>query len=162
MIKGRSVDAKLHCRIPFGGYAQVHTPNGPTNNALVSRTVGAIALGPTGNAQGTYKFMSLLTGKLIKGRSFTVLPMPAEIIMQVGILAKDQPKDITFADRTGSNTINDLLAEEDDDDFSTVGRGITTYVGTSTKKNKIQTQHVQTLLESTEQPSSQQQAKKNN
>jgi hypothetical protein len=50
---------------------------------MISRTVGAISLGPTGNIQGAYNFMSLLTGKLIKARSFTPLPMPEDVVKQV-------------------------------------------------------------------------------
>jgi hypothetical protein len=63
-----SPNAEKHCRIPFGAYTQVHVDNTQCNNAMISRTVGAISLGPTGNIQGTYKFMSLLTGRLIKAR----------------------------------------------------------------------------------------------
>ena len=119
IVKGRGVDSKLHCRVPFGGYVQVQTPNEPTNNALTSRTVGAIALGPTGNSQGTYKFMSLVTGRLIKGTSFTILPMPSDVQEKVKELATKQPKEMTFGDRDGKTTIHDLLvdeAEDDDDD----------------------------------------------
>jgi hypothetical protein len=50
---------------------------------MISQTVRAISLRPTGNIQGTYKFMSLLTGKLIKARSFTLLPMPEDVVKQV-------------------------------------------------------------------------------
>jgi hypothetical protein len=42
-----------------------------------------LALGPTGNIQGTYKLMSLLTERLIKAWSFIPLPMLEEVIMQV-------------------------------------------------------------------------------
>ena len=118
IVKGRGVDSKLHCRVPFGGYVQVQTPNGPTNNALTSRTVGAIALGPTGNSQGTYKFMSLLTGRLIKGRSFTILPMPSDVQEKVKELATKQPKEMTFGDRDGKTTIHDLSVDEAEDEFS--------------------------------------------
>ena len=54
---------------------------------MISRTVGGISLGPTGNIQGTYKFMSLLTGKLIRARSFTPLPMPDEVVFKVESMA---------------------------------------------------------------------------
>jgi hypothetical protein len=59
-------DAIKHCRIPFGGYPQVHVESLPSNDVMVSRTVGAIALGPTGNIQGTNKFLSLLTRRVIQ------------------------------------------------------------------------------------------------
>jgi hypothetical protein len=54
---------------------------------MISRTVGAISLGPRGNIQGTCKFVSLLAGRLIKARSFTPLPTPEEIIKQVEEMA---------------------------------------------------------------------------
>jgi hypothetical protein len=83
-VTGLSLNADKHCRIPFGSYAQVHADNlQQSNNAMISRTVGAISLGPTGNIQGTYKFMSLLTGELIKARSFTPFPMPKDVVKQV-------------------------------------------------------------------------------
>jgi hypothetical protein len=47
---------------------------------MVSRTVDGICLGPTGNIQGAYKFLSLLTNRVIQARSFTCLPMPNEVI----------------------------------------------------------------------------------
>jgi hypothetical protein len=87
IVIGLSPNEEKHCRISFGAYAKVHANNTQSNSAMISRTVGAIALGPTGNIQGTYKFMSLLTGKLIKARAFTPLPMPEEVIKQVEEMA---------------------------------------------------------------------------
>jgi hypothetical protein len=69
--------------MPFGAYAQVHGEPKHGNDAIVSRTVGGKSLGPKGNIQGTYKFMSLLTGRLIKAWSFTPLLMPDEVINMV-------------------------------------------------------------------------------
>jgi hypothetical protein len=83
IVTGLTPNAEKHCRIPFGAYTQVHANNTQSNSTMISRTVGAISLGPTGNLQGTYKFMSLLTGKLIKARSFPLLPMPEEVMKQV-------------------------------------------------------------------------------
>jgi hypothetical protein len=40
---------------PFGSYCQVHEEKLP-RNSLVSRTLRAISLGPSGNAQGGHKF----------------------------------------------------------------------------------------------------------
>jgi hypothetical protein len=87
IITGLSPNAEKHCRIPFGAYAQVHVDNTQKNNAMISRTVGAISLGPTGNIQDAYKFMSLLIGRLIKVRLFTPLRMPEEVIKQVEEMA---------------------------------------------------------------------------
>jgi hypothetical protein len=82
-VTGLSPNTEKHCRIPFGGYAQVYVDSLQGNSVMRSRSVGVISLGPTGNIQVTYKFMSLLTGRLIKAFSFTPLPMPEEVIMQV-------------------------------------------------------------------------------
>ncbi len=43
----------------------------------------AICLGPTGNMQGSYKFMSLTTGKKIVRRKFTEMPITESVIRQV-------------------------------------------------------------------------------
>jgi hypothetical protein len=66
IITGLTPDAIKHCHIPFGGYAQVYVESTPSNDVMVPRTVGAMALGPTGNIQGTYKFLSLLTKRVIQ------------------------------------------------------------------------------------------------
>ena len=50
---------------------------------MISRAYPAINLGPTGNMQGTHTFLSLVTGKKIKRRSFTPMPMPASVIKKV-------------------------------------------------------------------------------
>jgi hypothetical protein len=79
IITGLYPDANKHCCMPFRAYTQVHGEPEHGNNTMVSRTVEGISLGPTGNIQGTYKFMSLLTTRLIKARSFTPLLMPDEV-----------------------------------------------------------------------------------
>jgi hypothetical protein len=56
IITGLHAHSDTHCHLPFGAYAQVHVEPEPSNDAMVSRTVGGISLGPTGNIQGTYKF----------------------------------------------------------------------------------------------------------
>ena len=46
------VDYKKHCRVPFRSYCEVHDEPEPTNSQT-PRTHPAIALGPSGNLQGT-------------------------------------------------------------------------------------------------------------
>ena len=99
MIRGRGVDARLHCRIPFGGYAQVYQGNEPVNDAMVSRTVGGISLGPTGNMQGTYKFLSVMTGRLIKGTQFNPLPMPRDVITAVENISRSNVGEVVIGNR---------------------------------------------------------------
>ncbi|KAL7447969.1 hypothetical protein ACHAXS_000114, partial [Conticribra weissflogii] len=82
LVLNQKLDFKKHCKIPFGSYCEVNDEPTPLN-LMTARTSPAIALGPTGNFQGTYKFFSLKTGKLLKRRAFTPLPMPDSIITTV-------------------------------------------------------------------------------
>jgi hypothetical protein len=95
-------DCNTHCQLQFGNYVQAHQEPDPTN-AQAARTVGAICLGPTGNMQGSCKFLNLRTGKRITCRRWTLLPMPQEVIERVNQLgtADGQPELLTFYDRKG-------------------------------------------------------------
>ena len=72
-------------RLEFGSYVQVFENNEPTNSTR-ARSMGAIALGPTGNAQGDYNFMSLATGAKISRHQWTALPMTDTAIARVHAL----------------------------------------------------------------------------
>ncbi|MCE2996668.1 MAG: hypothetical protein LW863_13795 [Flammeovirgaceae bacterium] len=112
IIEGRNIDYDKHVRIPFGAYAQTHEEH---NNNMDPRTVGAICLGPTGNAQGSHYFFSLSTGRILTRTRFTELPMPADVIDRVSNIGRQQgmPKSLTFADRFG-HEFTDLPHEIDD------------------------------------------------
>ena len=62
----------------FGQHAQLHIAEKVTN-AILSRTIGAIVLGPR-DARGQCNFMSLETGSKIDGRVITILPLASEVI----------------------------------------------------------------------------------
>ena len=69
---------------------------------MKSRSQGAIYLGPTGNLQGTYKFFSLATGKILKRRKFTQLPMPDSVVCKVekwGQRAMQPEEEFVFSNR---------------------------------------------------------------
>ena len=85
IVTGSNIDHNKHCRLQFGSYVQVHEQH---YNSMATRTSGAIALRPTGNAQGSYYFLSLHTGKCIVRNNWTVLPMPNEVIATIHQLAK--------------------------------------------------------------------------
>ena len=87
IITCQLLDFHKHCRYEFGEYVQTHEEH---DNSLISRTVGAIALRPTGYQQGGYFFMSLHTGRIINRLHATKLPMPSEVIVRVEQLAKAQ------------------------------------------------------------------------
>lgn len=79
-------------RIEFGTYAQVFEDNDPSNT-LRARSLGAIALTPTGNAQGDFYFLSLATGNKLSRHAWTPLPMTDTAIARVEAIAlhKGQP-----------------------------------------------------------------------
>ena len=111
IITGQQVEFKKHCKLPFGAYVQTHEEPTPSNTQQ-ARTIGAIALGPTGNLQGSYKFLNLRSGKRITRRNWTQLPMPQEVIDRVNQLGVNdgQPEVLTFYNSKG-----DLIGDSDPD-----------------------------------------------
>ncbi len=73
------LDYKKHCQVLPRTYCKVHDEPDPSNS-MVGHTHEGIALGPTGNLQGSVKFFCLNTGRMLKRRSFTSLPMPTRVI----------------------------------------------------------------------------------
>jgi len=114
IVYRHKLDFAKHCKSPFGRYYEVHDEPAPTNT-MVTRSTPAIVLGPTGNLQGTYKFLSLATGKKVKQRAFTPYPMPDSVIKKVKAFGMSTalPGIPDFADR------NDILFEwnEEVDEF---------------------------------------------
>jgi hypothetical protein len=99
LIIRHRLDYKKHCKAPFGAYCKAHKENNPTNSML-TRGTPSICLGPTGNLQGSYHFLSLMTGKLIKCRHFTEIPIPQAVINRVAHFAKNSPSpDLIFTNR---------------------------------------------------------------
>jgi hypothetical protein len=82
LISRHKLDAKLHCKTPFGAYCEMHTDL-DIKNTMEPRTKWGICLGPTGNMQGSYKFMSLSTGKKIVRRKFTEMSMTESVMKQM-------------------------------------------------------------------------------
>jgi hypothetical protein len=113
IMAGKPLNYKKDLALEFGAYCQVHAHHAP-RNSMKARTEGGICLGPIGNEQGGFKFMSLLTGRKITGFKWTQLPIPPEVITRVNHLGKDQPKDLTFFDRSGQPI-------DDDDTVSIAG-----------------------------------------
>ena len=94
------LDAKKHCRVLPGSYCEVHDKPNPTNTT-VSRTHEGIALRPTVNLQGSVKFYCLNTGRVLKQRAFTEIPMPTAVIAKVDKIGKkeNQGKEFRFLNR---------------------------------------------------------------
>jgi hypothetical protein len=51
IISGQTISYRRHCRYFFGEYVQTHEEHG---NSMSPRTVGAIALRPSDNSQGSW------------------------------------------------------------------------------------------------------------
>merc|ERR1712085_105980 len=88
------------------------------NNDMKSRTPGAIATRPSNDA-GSYYFISLQTGRRINRRSWTSLPMPEAVVLQVHRLARraKAAKNVTFANSDNVDLdvlYADLERKEDD------------------------------------------------
>ena len=112
ILTGQQVDYKHHCRFQFGEYTQTHEEN---NNSMNPRTVGAIALRPVGNGQGSYYFLSVTTGRVLNRLHATALPMPDEVIDKLHRMARQQKSNpgLIFADR---NLNPDEYDDEEDEE----------------------------------------------
>ena len=124
------VDYNKHCQLQFGSYVQVHEEH---DNTMKTHTTGAIATKPTGNTQGGHWFYSLATGWMLDRRRWTSLPMPAEVIERINVLARANPAGMNFTnmrdaiyiegdDNNGSDEDSDSDdSDYDSDDESLVG-----------------------------------------
>jgi hypothetical protein len=63
---------------------------------MTPRMHKCIALGPTGNLQGSVKFYCLTTGRVLKRRSFTPMPMPDRVIKRVNAIGVREGQKRTF------------------------------------------------------------------
>jgi hypothetical protein len=61
-----------------------------TSSDTKSRTLGAIALNPTGNSSNDHYFMSLVTGKRIHRRAWPVIPVSDLAISRVEAIALEE------------------------------------------------------------------------
>jgi hypothetical protein len=143
IVTGLSIDFQRHCRLEFGAYTQVHEDH---DNSMSPRTTGALALRPTGNAQGSYYFFSLNTGRLLNRSRWTELPMPADVIARIHTLSQrgrhgleflnrdnqpfvpaadnaddDADNDSLYTSSTGSNENDSVADEHDDPDLDIAG-----------------------------------------
>ena len=112
ILTGQQVDYKRHCRFQFGEYTQTHEEH---NNSMNPRTVGALALRPVGNGQGSFYFLSIATGRVLNRLHATALPMPDEVIEKLHRMARQQRNNpgLVFADR---NLNPDEYGEDEDDE----------------------------------------------
>ena len=84
---GKQIDYNHHCHFQFGEYAQTHEEH---DNSMQPRMIGALALHPTGNVQGSFFFLSLETGCVINCLHATAIPMLDKVVDKVHCLARQQ------------------------------------------------------------------------
>ena len=100
----------------FGQYVQLHVTEKVTNT-MVSRTIGAIVLGPQ-LIQGKYNFMSLETGVAIDGRVVAVLPITNEVVTRVETLGTQQRQPYRVSKMLQYKWRPGQAIEPDDDAFN--------------------------------------------
>ena len=71
--------------MPFGQYFQIHEEETP-HNSTIPRTRGDICMGPSGNKQGGFKFMTIVSMKKVLSQSWCAIPMPDTAIVKVNAL----------------------------------------------------------------------------
>ena len=113
LVTGMGVDYNMHCKLECGSYVQTQEEH---SNNMAPRTIGAIALRPTGNVQGGFYFYNLATGCIISRRRWTSLPMPAEVINVVHKwAAKDKAsKGIIYGDGTPAPDDEELMVDDEE------------------------------------------------
>ena len=116
LLTGQSWSYTTHCKLEFGDYVQTHKEH---DNSMAMRTIGAIALRPTGNTQGGYFFFSLSTGRVLNRGRWTSLPMPNEVIDQVHRMARQEHGNngLLFEDRNHNQLIDPDDDREDDSTY---------------------------------------------
>jgi hypothetical protein len=149
IMTGKTIDYSKHCRIMFRAYAQVHEEH---DNSMQARTVGAIALRPTGNEQGCVYFMSLATGHQLNRNHWTELPMPQDVINRVHNLDRQSyaARDLVFQFRDGgpmddddaSAADPDYIHDEELDDKESIGSSMDDDEAHNQEENELENEDV--------------------
>eukprot|EP00934_Nitzschia_sp_Nitz4_P000074 Nitzschia sp. Nitz4//scaffold495_size4786//1166//4435//NITZ4_009233-RA/size4786-processed-gene-0.0-mRNA-1//-1//CDS//3329553072//74//frame0 len=115
IVVGEVIDYNRHCEFKFGEYVQTHEEH---SNDMEARTIGALALRPTGNRQGGYYFYSLSTGKIINRNRATRLPMPQDVIDRVNTMGTklNGKRGLRFGDQNDNPTVDEEPDDEDEND----------------------------------------------
>ena len=79
-MTGDTLNYKRHLTMPFGQYCQTHEEDTPRNSTR-RHTRGDICVGPSGNKQGGFNFMTLGSMKNVVRRSWDALSMPNTVIV---------------------------------------------------------------------------------
>ena len=113
-MTGEKLEHNKHCKIEAGACAQVHL-NKEKTNGMDERTNGDIALGSNNPVQGRHKFVSVSTGKFLRGHSFAPFPMPIDVIKRADEIGKKQG---AKAHLEFKNCCKEAIADDTDDEES--------------------------------------------
>jgi hypothetical protein len=102
ILHQENLDYNKHCSIPFGTYVQAHHEPTPTNTQH-PRTLDCIYLRYNDNKQGGHELLDLRTGRTIKRRTVTPLPMTQNVIELVHEMATSEgmPDGLKIQTRSG-------------------------------------------------------------
>ena len=116
LLTGQTWSYTTHCKLEFGDYVQTHEEH---DNSMATRTIGAIAVCPTGNTQGGYFFFSLSTGRVLNRGRWTSLPMPNDVIDQVRRMTRQEHGNsgLLFEDRDNNPLVDPHDVGEDDSTY---------------------------------------------
>ena len=104
ILHQQTLDYNKHCSIPFGSYVQAHTePN--IKNTQHPRTLDCIYMRYVDNAQGGHNLLDLRTGRTIKRRTVTIIPITQNVIELVHDMADNDKMQDGFKIETKSVTI---------------------------------------------------------
>ena len=81
------------CRAALGAYVQTTTKKVVTNENP-PRTYGCVALGPSGNRQGSFKCVDLKTGKLTVRRLAKQIPWPDRMLKVTNTWGRKRKKTV--------------------------------------------------------------------
>ena len=135
LISRHKLDAAKHFKTPFESYCKVDDEPDPSYS-MVLHTQPAIAMGPTGNLQESYKFFCLKTGMRIIRQVWTEVPMPQSVIDAVNWMEKKEWEVLrqSFMDEK-KRIIEDGINE---DNFNLdMNKNIATYPNTTDFKDEI-------------------------
>ena len=76
--------------LPFGAHIHLNVDTNNPTSTMKQRTVPSICHGTSGNTQGTYRFMSLHTGRKLRGRTWKRLQILSNAIETVHNLGHKQ------------------------------------------------------------------------
>jgi hypothetical protein len=84
----QSLDYNKHCSIAFRSYVQAYTEPNPQKTQH-PRTIDCIYLRYVDSEQGGHQLLDLRTGRMIKRRTVTVVPITQNIINLVHAMASN-------------------------------------------------------------------------